>query len=154
MKYHSHNLDSKISKLLSSNNFLISEQLIIELQDIFLTNGVHVIDVESLQEGRMLIQKFLRALKCYQSVGCLAQDEITITKEIFDIHHYLLMYGFLERKNTNDLERFFIEDFNFDFIWIERKIDDQSEWSLYFEQRISHYDIDQQIPIIILMYRA
>lgn len=128
--------------------------MIIELQDIFLTNGVHIIDVESLQEGRLLIQKFLQALRYYQTIGCLTQQGQSLEEGIFDIHEYLLLYGFLEGKNTNELERFFIEDFNFDFVWIEKKISEDNDWSVYFEQRMVHYEIDIQIPIIILFYRS
>ena len=154
MKYHLNNLDSKIDKLFSSPNLFISEQMIIELQDIFLTPGIHIIDVESLQEGRSLIQKFLNALRCYQTIGCLTQHESSLPHTVFDIHNYLLMYGFLEGKNSNELEQFFTQDFNFDFIWIEKKADGNTEWADYFEQRIVRYEIDQSIPVILILYRS
>lgn len=128
--------------------------MIIELQDIFLTPGIHVIDVEFLQEGRDIIQKFLSALRCYQAVGCLTQHGQELTRDIFDIHHYLLMYGFLEGKNGNDLEQFFTQDFNFDFIWIEKKNNETSDWCHYFEQRIARYDIRSRVPIILLLYNS
>lgn len=128
--------------------------MIIELQDIFLTPGIHVIDVESLQEGREIILKFLHALRCYEAIGCVTQRDQGLSADIFDIHHYLLMYGFLEGKNNNELEHFFTQDFNFDFLWIEKNANELNGWSDYFEQRIARYGIEQYIPIILLVYRS
>lgn len=153
MKFISYNLDSKINpSLLLNNKLALSEQQILELQDLFLTNGFHQISVPSIKEGRSLTQIFLRALGCYQTVGCVSNTNMTLKKGIFDIHNYLLACGYLDKENSRDLARFFIEEFDFDFIWIEKKQNDH--WADYFEEKIQEYSIDQQIPIVILLMDA
>lgn len=144
MKYNSYNLDFKINSSFSS----ISELQILELQEVFLTKGFHYIAVPTIQEGRTLIYTFLNALRCFQSVGCITKDKMPLEKGIFDIVSYLDFCGFNDVKNIAERELYFIEDFAFDFLWIESNKNDQ--WHHGFEQKLQELSIDQHIPIIIL----
>jgi len=144
MKYNSSNLDFKINSSFSS----ISELQILELQEVFLTKGFHRITVPSIHEGRTLVYTFLEALRCFQSVGCITKNKIPLEKGIFDIVSYLDFCGFSDVSNIADQELYFIESFDFDFVWIESNKNDV--WHFYFEQKLEELNIDQQIPVIIL----
>lgn len=144
MKNLCYNLDFKINQPFSSlklnNTFAISEQQILELQDLFLTNGIHHISVPTLKEGRALIYKFLHALNCYQSIACFTIDGISLKKSILDLHSQLL------QKNW---DHFFVEEFTNDFLWIEQdNIIYQN--SLLLEEKLCQLGFDQYLPIIIL----
>jgi hypothetical protein len=144
MKNLCYNLDCKINQPFSlklNNTFSISEQQILELQDLFLTNGIHHISVPNLKEGRALMYKFLDALRCYQSIACFTIDGISLKKCILDLHSQLLQ---------KDWDHFFIEEFTSDFLWIEHdSIIHQN--SLLLEEKLCQLGFDQQLPIIILL---
>lgn len=144
MKYNSYNLDFKVNSSFSS----ISELQILELQEVFLTNGFHYIAVPTIQEGRSLVYTFLEALRCFQTVGCITQNKIGLEQGVFDIVSYLDFCGFNDISNIAERELYFNEVFDFDFVWIESHNKDQ--WHLYFEQKIQELGIDQQIPVIVL----
>jgi hypothetical protein len=144
MKNLCYNLDSKIHQSFSlklNKKLAISEEQILELQDLFLTNGVHHIGVPSVKEGRALIYKFLDALRCYEAVACFTIDGLTLKKNILDLHKHLL------QKNT---DHFLNEEYDSDFIWIEQD-DILYQQCILLEEKICELGIDQHMPIIILL---
>ena len=150
MKHISYNLDSKIINrpLYSKYHLSLGEQQILDLQDIFLSPGMHSITVGSKQEGQSLIYTFLNALRCYKTIGYIASDYIP--KDCLDMLNIL---GFLKITNftTSNIvvaERFLAEDFDLDFLWID--YNQKDPWSYYFEHKIQELGIDQQIPIILI----
>ena len=140
MKNISYNLDCKINQSLSlfvNKKLVITEQQILELQDLFLTPGIHYINVATVKNGRSLIYTFLNALRCYNAPACLTNNAMPLKKEI----HLL---------NTHsNLDHFFIEESGFDFMWIEARKEDY--WYVSFKQRIEEMGIDQHIPVLILL---
>lgn len=143
MKNLCYNLDSKINRPFSlqvNTKLSISEEQILELQDLFLTNGIHHIGVPSIKEGRALIYKFLHALRCYQSVACFTIDGITLKKPILDLHKQL---------SQENMEHFFLAEFTSDFLWIEQD-SLLYQQSLILENKLSQLGFDQHMPIIIL----
>ncbi len=144
MKNLCYNLDCKINQSFSlklNNTIGISEQQILELQDLFLTNGVHHISVPSIKEGRALIYKFLDALRCYQSVACFTIEGCSLKKSIFDLNKNI---------SQKDWDRFLIEEFTSDFLWIEQdSIMHQS--CLQIEEKLCRLGFDTHMPIIILL---
>lgn len=147
MKNLCYNLDSKINRPFSlkvNTKLSISEQQILELQDLFLTNGIHHIGVPSFKEGRALMYTFLDALRCYQSVACFTIDGNTLKKPVLDLQKHLLQ---------KDMEHFFVEEFVSDFLWIEQdKILYQQ--CLLLENKLSQLGFDQHMPIIILSLKG
>lgn len=144
MKNLCYNLDFKINQPFSlklNNQLSISEQQILELQDLFLTNGVHHIGVPSIKEGRALIYKFLDALRCYQSIACFTIDGNTLKKQIFDLRQKIAQ---------KDLDHFLIEEFTNDFLWLEQDMPMYQDCIL-LEKKLCQLGFDQQIPIIILL---
>jgi hypothetical protein len=144
MKYICYNLFNKVNPLLST----ISKQQILELQDIFLTNGIHHIQVSSSSEGRLLVQTFLQALRCFCAIGCLTNNKIPLQDGVFDIRNFLDIYGYSITKNNSEIDRFFLEEFECDFLWIETT--SNNYWYSHFEQKIHDLGIDQHMPIIII----
>lgn len=142
MKYNSYNLDSKINQpsfILSNKKLTISEQQILELQDLFLTKGIHTIEVPSIRQGRYLIYSFLDALRCFNSVACITMSKVSLKKNIFNMHEYLHW----------DNDNFFSHELDFDFIWIEILKDNKHDIMSY-QHIIEHLCMDRQIPIIQL----
>lgn len=143
MKYYSYNLDIKINRplsLLRIKKLAISEQQILELQDLFLTNGIHHIAVPSLKEGRALVYKFIDALRCYSNIVCFTANGDSLRKSIFDMKSYL---------DDTDLNHFLIEEFDFDFVWLERDSRNLAG-SIKIEEKLSELNFDHHVPIIVL----
>ncbi len=127
----------------------LSESDILDFQDIFLTPGFHSLTIGTVSEGRDLITTFLGILNCYSEIGCLTQYTSDLSSDIFNIYDELAFQGALA--NTNILENFFLEQFFYDFIWIEASHDLlKTHWYWYFEQRLRM--LNPLIPIIIVSY--
>lgn len=143
MKNLCYNLDLKINRSFSlklNDSCAISEQEILDLQDLFLTNGVHHIGVPTFKEGRALIYKFLDALRCYQSVACFTIDGNTLKKSVIDLHKQL---------TQTNLDHFIIEEFNSDFLWVEQDSIIYQQ-CLMLEEKLCQLGFDNHLPIIIL----
>jgi hypothetical protein len=146
MKNLCYNLDTKINQSFSlklNKKLAISEQQILELQDLFLTNGVHHISVPSMKEGRALIYKFLDALRYYQSVACFSIDGGTLKKSILDVHKQLAQ---------KEVDHFFVEEFRSDFLWLEQEGIHQD--CLLLEKKLCQFGFDNYMPIIILSLKG
>ena len=121
-----------------------SEQDILDLNDAFLTNGIHDITVPSIHAGRGLISTFLSSLNYYSNVACLTAHDVPHDPTIFDIYSEVA---------GSSLEEFFVENFYFDFMWIEALPELTSTvWFTDFEQRLLSFNIDHILPIIVLSY--
>jgi hypothetical protein len=93
----------------------LSDQQIIDLHMRFLTNGFQHIQVPTIKEGRELMQTLLSSLDYYHAVACLTGSDMQLpdgTQDLFS----LLVEG---RYVPNNLEPFFLEQDEFDFLWLE-----------------------------------
>jgi len=123
-----------------------SEEDILDLNDTFLTNGTHYLKIDDLSEGRNIIYLFLSSFKFYyQRIGCLTLSDkpldATISNIFFDLQHT----GYI-----SSIEDYFINDFQFDFCWIEY-IQEMSNLPWFIEfycflKEISH------VPVIFISY--
>lgn len=120
---------------------LITEEQILDLQEIFLTNGIHYITTPSFHNGRKLVYEFLEALRCYQSPACFTANGNTLKKSTLDLRVCL------SKKNWDS---FFVEEFNNDFLWIEY---DEMIYhdSISLEKKIRELRFDCQLPILIFL---
>ncbi len=130
----------------------MSEDDILFLQDIFLTNGVHAINVADVRVGRSIVHSMLQSLNFYQAVACMTCDQTTpLAESIIDV------YSFLSNKNYDlsyeEVEHFFIEEFFSDFLWIElsEKLINTSLFAYSF-QALNELDMPRRIPIVTLSY--
>jgi hypothetical protein len=145
------NLDSKINRsfsLIQNYKHTITEQQILELQDMFLSNGIHYMYVSSLQEGRNLIYRFLGALRCYNNAACATNSTDQLESTVCDLQKYLDSFHYFENKNIDELMRFLHEEFDFDFVWIEQN---STYWQgTKLEHALLNANLEQQLPIIVV----
>ncbi len=140
-------LSENRSLLFSKNKSIaISDTQILELQDLFLCNGIHAMHVSQVDEGRCIIYNFLEALRCFNLIGCFTPDE-NLQDHVFNIYTHFKKNKLFDDQNRNRLEQFLLEDFDFDFIWIEQC--DQESKS--FLKKIQELKIDSRLPIILLL---
>lgn len=137
-----------LSKVIKSP---FSEQDILDLQDEFLSYGFHYIKVDTVQDGRRVVNTFLHSLKSYyQALGCLSMAEHYLPDSVTDIYELLEWYGYLK---YNSLESFFVDQWYFDFLWIEATEELlTSAWFCTFSQLLEDFSINRKIPIFIISY--
>lgn len=128
----------------------ISEYDIIELQELFLTYGLHSIKVPSLSFGRDLVIKFLDSLQCYSNVACLSLSPRPLRPQFINLYEELGLSGALAHSHTG-LETFLIDNFYYDFLWIEMSQElDEAPWYWYFEQKLLDFNLVKTLPILLL----
>ena len=128
-----------------------SENDVLELQQMFVTFGVHSIKTKDVQSGRKIIQTILGSLKHFQNVGAITHVP-GLENSICDILVYIKMQGFCSDDISVDLENFFTIHPCFDFIWVEfangLEIKDVASIKNIFEM----YHAQDQMPVIFVMY--
>ncbi|CAN5185714.1 hypothetical protein BH09DEP1_BH09DEP1_7950 [soil metagenome] len=139
MKTICNNLATKINQTVFFENTSNSDQHILELQDIFLEDGIHYLYAESFKEGRALIHSYLDALRCFEAPACFslqvdAMDAPNLTEEI----------------TAANLASYFSLEFDADFLWVEcdKTLLDYYPTLLIILERVA---CKQHISIIILM---
>jgi hypothetical protein len=126
---------------------------IIELQDKFLTTGLHSIKVPNVAEGRFAINTILKSLNCYSNVACLSMHDTELESKFFDMYYGLTLGGYVHGNFEQKLDEFFLEQCDVDFLWIEATIQlVEQPWFYSFERKLSQFKIDLQIPIVVLVY--
>lgn len=130
-------------------NSRLTETDILSLQDAFLTTGFHSIQCADQAEGRSLIEAFLASLPMHRSIACLTlENGLDLPNTVFDLYASLYNDGLTEQS----IEEFFINDFYYDFMWIE--ISEPlltAPWYEHFCSIMALYE--QQMPIIRIYYR-
>lgn len=125
------------------------EKDILYLQNAFTTPGVHAITVTSIETGRKLIDQLLDSLKWYQDVGYLASSDSAPCKGKSNVLHSIT-----QPITPEAVAQFFIDDFYYDFLWIEATNSLlQEPWIAAFEQQLIMFHIDHMIPVIIVSYK-
>lgn len=125
----------------------LTEHEILSLQDAFLVNGLHTLHFSNQALGRTLIHDFLQSLPMYNNIACLTLENNHLLTGIFDIHSTLFNEGI----NEQSIEEFFINEFYFDFMWIE--VSDslsKAPWYGHFCKIMQAYK--QQMPILLVYY--
>lgn len=125
-----------------------SEKDILYLQDAFTSSGVHSITVDSIKKGRELILQLLTSLDWYQDIAYLSVSDVTPCIKAANI------LTKIEQPLTHEtIAQFFIDEFYYDFLWIEVNENLFSEqWLAAFESQLINFHIDQMIPVIIVLY--
>ena len=124
-----------------------SESDVLYLQDIFLTPGVHQINVDSVAKGRTIISDVLGSLHYHQKAGCLSLDDTVLENGVCDIVKTLIKDDYLV--NSDNLTLFFLDRFYFDFLWIEESANlADSIWYEQFKQHLVDFNFNKSVPII------
>ena len=127
---------------------------ILLLQEKFLSNGFQYIKVKNLNSGRLIINRFITSLRIYCDMAVVTNEELEPKKNIYNIYNELLIGGYLNPFELGFMEEFFVEEFYFDFLWIEanEKLL-KSSWYQHFEKKLIAFKCDQNIPIITLFFQ-
>ena len=130
-----------------------SEHDILDLQDKFLNNGFHYVNVSDVQFGRSLVSQFLKSLNYYHENAVLSISMPLVDSSIVDLYYELVQYGYLDSLQNRDLDEFFIDQFYYDFLWIEacHELVD-SRWFSEFFTRLVRFKIDRHIPVLVMSY--
>jgi len=131
----------------------LSEHDILDLQDKFLNNGFHYVNVSDVQFGRSLVSQFLKSLNYYHENAVLSISMPLVDSSIVDLYYELVQYGYLDSLQNRDLDEFFIDQFYYDFLWIEacHELVD-SRWFSEFFTRLVRFKIDRHIPVLVMSY--
>jgi len=127
---------------------------ILELQDLFLRNGLHYIKVDDVQSGRALINLFLHSLNYYHNVACLSTSHEPLDASVLDLYGELMVGGYLDAGATQSLEEFFLERFDHDFMWMEAsEMVIESEWMSDVFRQVKNFKLEQLLPIFVVSYQ-
>lgn len=132
---------------------ILSENEILLFQELFYTTGFHYIQVDSFSQGRALVDTFISSIKYHKNIAYLTtQSKPLLKNSLFkavDIYKELNKLNALY--NFHNLEKFLLENFYYDFLWIELNFEIlNSCWLGHFEQKIIDFNIDNTLPIIYL----
>lgn len=127
------------------------EQEIIDLHNMFLTNGVHYISVVDLKQGRELVQTFLTSLHCYTSIACLTLSHEQLADDVCDVYAELAT-EYSPIINGDIIEQYLLDRFYFDFLWIEASPQLlNTAWYPEFEDKLTSINLDCILPIIVIL---
>lgn len=126
---------------------------ILDIQEKFLCNGFQYLKSSRVLPGRKMVYDFLKSLSLYHDVACLSLDSAPLEPDITDLYSELMDGGYLNSYEPYSLDEYFIEQFYFDFVWIEatRKLL-LSPWFENVKRKIISAAIDQHIPILVIAY--
>ena len=135
----------------------LSEAEILDLQELFLSTGIHRIVSYDLYTGRTLVEFFLQAMAHhYNEKACLSLHALTLDTPILDV--YSLVQLFVEDMQEDPavfFEEFFTEQLYADFLWIEETAHLRAQqWYGAFLEALSLLRFDRQIPIVIISYES
>jgi len=132
----------------------LTDKNILELQEKFLTNGLHHITVPTIDDGRALIFTFLNSLSfILHTVACVTTSDSALPNTIIDIHAQLSQSENFNALHSDYMQTFFFEHFYFDFIWVEMSSSlIASEWYLDFEKNFIDLKMNKNIPMLIISY--
>jgi len=130
----------------------MTEDDILYLQDLFLTNGMHAISVPDVKTGRSIMHSMLQSLNYYQMAACMTRMQTPPLEEsITDICSQLARAG--HELCYEEVEHFYIEEFFGDFLWIEfsPQLVDTPLLAHSFHA-LNVLEMFRKIPIIALSY--
>lgn len=131
----------------------LSDHMILEIQEKFLSNGFQYLKVSHVAESRQIIQSFLQSIAIHHDVACLSLKEEAFPESVTNIYSILKGGGYLSPFESCFLEEYFIEHFYFDFLWIEATRELLlSEWFENVKKILVNAAIDQHIPILVCLY--
>ena len=149
--------NEKDAYLLSDLTFMkkpLTDTHILDLQEKFLSNGLHHITVPTIRDGRALIFTFLNSLSfALHSLACVTTSETSLPNNIINIHEQLSKNEDFNLLNGDYMQNFFFEEFYFDFIWVEMTPSLMtSKWYLDFEKNFIDLKMNKNIPMLIVSY--
>lgn len=123
-----------------------SQQELIDLHTLCVTPGIHIIMVDSIEKGRLLIESLLLSLACYNNIARITVSKsVNLNLDIYDCAQDL--------NNQRCIESFCAEHYFFDFIWIElTQLLAATVWYKKMEEYLYKTSINSDLPVIIIKY--
>lgn len=110
--------------------------------------GIHYVSFGSLKEGRHTINLFIDFLKCYHTIGFI--DRIGTRNRGMNLYELFSRYP-TDTHLRQALDKFFIEDFTYDFIWIIYPQYSVARTFIHiFLDQVIAFNIEQKIPIVFI----
>ena len=129
-----------------------SEQDVLELQEIFVTLGVHTIKTKNIAQGRKIIKIILDSLNYYHNIGCVTQEKDTPITTC-DILKHIVLEKIEKGDLLTNLEDFLAVHPCFDFIWIEFTENLKKEFSYKAVKNIfDMYHVEERMSVLIVTY--
>jgi hypothetical protein len=126
----------------------LSEDDILSFCDLLLVPGIHYISFGTIKAGRHVINSFIEFLKCYHTIGFI--DRVGSSNRGMNLYELFFSYK-TDEQLRQALERFFIEDFTYDFIWIIYPKSSESRAFIHaFLDYVLAFNVDQKIPIVFI----
>jgi hypothetical protein len=149
--------NEKDSYLLTDLTFMkkpLTDTNILDLQEKFLTNGLHHITVPTIQDGRTLIFTFLNSLSfVLHTIACVTASGAQLPSGVIDIHKQLSSNEGFNTLNNDYMQDFLFEQGYFDFIWVEMTPSlATSSWYVDFEKNFFDLKMDKNIPVLMVSY--
>lgn len=129
---------------------LLSEQEIIDLSSMLLTNGIHYLPVKTMAQGRALLDTFLTTLNCYQTPSFITTEQLPPHAS------YINVAAAMEKKGHETIDASALIDFIYttvysDFLWIEVMTKMQNiAWLEELEEKIFALHLNEAMPIVVL----
>lgn len=128
----------------------LSEQEILNLQDLFLTYGYNHLAAASIIEARALISLFIASFHNFSRIACLTTSSLALPDATIKLHEELALNGALAFDHHR-LDEFLLNNFYYDFLWIECSDElMQAPWFSYFEKKLHDYNITASMPILFV----
>lgn len=136
-------------------NALLTEDDILLLQDLFLTNGIHCIIAANVLSGRKLMYKFLQSLHYYHNVTCLtANKDRPLKKTVFNLFQSIQEYCGCNCE-YQEVEYFFLEHCYADFLWVELSEElETNPIGINAFKAMDELNMDRAMPIIKISYNS
>lgn len=139
--------DSRGGLINNAFSWPCTEPDLLYLNVIFTTKGIHHIRVSDELSGRLLIKNVLASLQWYYQVACITTSDDTV--DFADN----VVARLPKPLDDMTIEQFFLEEFYYDFVWIELTEElKREDWIENFQERIHAFQIDLIIPVIVIEY--
>lgn len=141
-----------IAHVVQVTSAAFTEQEIIAINDMLLSNGIHTIALKNEQIGRKIVDTFLSLLNCYQQIYWLSYNRTTPAGTI-NLYHLLLQEGCL--KDVQLLEEL-LETYFYPaclVIELSHELEKQS-WYKKFYSMLEKSTLLDNIPVIKLSFEC
>jgi hypothetical protein len=146
--------DSYVLNKLTFMKNALTDTDILELQEKFLSNGLHHITVPTIADGRTLIFTFLNSLSLFLNTpACVTASDLLLPSTIINVYEQLTQQEYFNKADIGYMHTFFFEQFYCDFIWVEMTSSLVNlNWYVEFEHIFLDLHIAKDIPMLVINY--
>jgi hypothetical protein len=128
---------------------------ILQLQEIFVTCGIHRIQAKNVADGRKVIQTILHSLNYFHNIGSITQAA-GLPNFVCDVIRHVEFDAYHNQQPKDlyaYLEQFLTVHPCFDFMWVELSVSMQQQYSLAsITKMFEMYHVQERMPVVIVTY--